>query len=201
MTKPNRTWETSRLVARPAAVADAQVIFDDYGRDPEVARYMAWRPHRRVDDTVEFLRRCERVWADGSAYPWSLWMKDGDVFAGLLEIRVHATTVDLGYALVRRWWRQGLMSEALTSVVHWALAQPDIYRVWATCDVENVASARVLERVGMQREGVLRRWLRHPNVSDEPRDCFCYSIVKTAVGSRPDDPQRANDNDPTGVRE
>ena len=70
------------------------------------------------------------------------------------------------------------MNEALKSVVEWALAQPEIYRVWATCDVDNVASARVLERAGMGREGVLRRWLVHPNLSDEPRDCLCYSIVK-----------------------
>jgi len=53
-----------------------------------------------------------------------------------------------------------------------------IYRVWATCDVDNVASARLLERVGMEREGVLRRWLVHPNLSEAPRDCLCYSIVK-----------------------
>jgi RimJ/RimL family protein N-acetyltransferase len=70
------------------------------------------------------------------------------------------------------------MSEVLTSVVQWALGQPGIYRVWATCDVDNVASARVLERVGMEREGVLRRWLVHPNVGEEPRDCICYSIVR-----------------------
>jgi RimJ/RimL family protein N-acetyltransferase len=70
------------------------------------------------------------------------------------------------------------MTEAVMSVTHWALAQPEIYRVWATCDVENVASARLLERVGMQREGVLHRWLLHPNVSNTPRDCFCYAIVK-----------------------
>ena len=70
------------------------------------------------------------------------------------------------------------MSEALQSVVTWALAQPEIFRVWATCDVENVASAKVLERVGMAREGVLRRWIVHPNLSDRPRDALCYAIVK-----------------------
>ena len=86
--------------------------------------------------------------------------------------------VDLGYALSRRCWGQGLMSEALASVVQWALAQPEIFRVWATCDLDNAASARVLERVGMEREGVLRRWLVHPNLSDAPRDALCYSIVK-----------------------
>src|SRR5437667_8436856 len=73
---------------------------------------------------------------------------------------------------------QGLMGEAVTAMVEWALAQPMIYRVWAICDVDNVASARLFERVGMEREGVLRRWLVHPNLSEAPRDCLCYSIVK-----------------------
>jgi RimJ/RimL family protein N-acetyltransferase len=159
-------------------VADAHVVFDEYARDPAVARYMTWRPHQSPGETFEFLHRCERVWADGSAFTWTLWLKDSGAFAGLMEIRVHGSTVDLGYALAKRWWRQGLMSEALTWVIGWALAQPEIYRVWATCDVDNVASARVLECVGMEREGRLRRWLVHPNLSDEPRDSFCYSIVK-----------------------
>ena len=178
MTTPERAWETTRLRAKPATIAEAQVVFEDYGSDPAVAKYVTWKPHRSVDDTREFLRRCERVWADGSAFPWTLWAKDGGAFVGLIEIRVHATAVDLRYGLARRWWRQGLMSEALTSVVQWAFGQPGIYRVWATCDVDNLASARVLERVGMEREGVLRRWLVHPNVSEEPRDCLCYSIVR-----------------------
>jgi RimJ/RimL family protein N-acetyltransferase len=139
---------------------------------------MTWRPHSSVEETLEFLRRCEHVWVDGSAFPWSLWVKGTGEFAGLLEIRVCRSAVDLGYALSRRWWRQGLMSEALQAVVQWALEQTEIYRVWATCDVENIASARVLERVGMEREGVLRRWVVHPNLSEVPRDCLCYSVVK-----------------------
>jgi ribosomal-protein-alanine N-acetyltransferase len=179
MVRPEEHWETARLRARPAAVVDAQELFDGYAADPEVARYMIWRPHRDAGETVAFLRRCETAWDEGSAFPWTLWTKDGTGFAGMLEARVHGHSIDVGYALCRRLWRQGLMSEALGSFVRWAIAQPEIYRVWATCDVENVASARLLERVGMQQEGVLRRWIVHPNVSDVPRDALCYSIVKT----------------------
>jgi RimJ/RimL family protein N-acetyltransferase len=171
-------WETERLKARPAAAADAQVMFEEYGRDPAVAKYMTWRPHRSVGDTLVFLRNCEKGWLEGTSFPWALWSKADGGFVGLVEARVSGATVTVGYALVRSRWRQGLMTEALTVVVDWALAQPDIYRVWATCDVDNLASARVLERVGMRREGILRRWLLHPNISDQPRDCFCYSIVK-----------------------
>jgi len=179
MAIPDLKWATDRILARPPTSGDAQVVFENYASDPEVAKYMTWRPHRDVAETLEFLKRCEHVWVDGSAFPWSLWLKNTGEFVGFCEIRVHTGAVDVGYALSQRWWRHGLMSEALRSVVQWALTQSDIYRVWATCDVENLASARVLERVGMEREGVLRRWLVHPNISDTPRDCFCYSIVKT----------------------
>jgi RimJ/RimL family protein N-acetyltransferase len=71
-----------------------------------------------------------------------------------------------------------VVSEAVTAIVAWALARPGIHRVWATCDIENEAPARLLERVGMQREGVRRRWQIHPNLAATPRDCYCYAIVK-----------------------
>jgi len=180
MVRPEETWETDRLLVRPAACADAQELFDGYACDPEVAKYMIWRPHRDIGETLAFLRRCEAAWTDGSAFPWTLRLKDGGAFVGMLETRIRETSADVGYAVSRRFWRQGLMSEALGTFVAWALRQPEIHRVWATCDMENVASAGVLERVGMQKEGVLRRWLVHPNVSGTPRDSFCYSIVKGA---------------------
>jgi RimJ/RimL family protein N-acetyltransferase len=176
--RPDPNWETARLAARPAAVVDAPIVFEYYARDPDVARYMTWRPHRHLDETVEFLRRCEAVWEDGSAYPWGLWLKEDGAFAGMLEIRVKPPAVDLGYALCRRWWGRGLMTEALQPIVRWAIGRPEIFRVWAVCDAENLASARVLERVGMECEGVLRQWLVHPNISERPRDCRCYSIVR-----------------------
>ena len=70
------------------------------------------------------------------------------------------------------------MTEAVRAVVEWALSQPGIYRVWAVCDVDNAASAKVLEKVGMRCEGILRRWVIHPNIDAAPRDCYCYAIIK-----------------------
>ena len=66
--------------------------------------------------------------------------------------------------------------------MHWAinhaLPHPVIYRTEAACDVMNVASARVVEKAGMSQGALLRRYLFHPNVSDEPRDAFLYSKVR-----------------------
>jgi [ribosomal protein S5]-alanine N-acetyltransferase len=59
-----------------------------------------------------------------------------------------------------------------------ALSQPDTWRIGDVCDVENQVSARVMEKTGFLREGVLSRWSVHPNISDEPRDCVSFAKVK-----------------------
>jgi RimJ/RimL family protein N-acetyltransferase len=182
MCDPPTNWETQRLLLRPATHADAPLAFASYTSDAKVPRYMTWRPHTTVAETEHFLRRCEEVWEKRTAFPWSLWLKSDHSYAGMLEARIKGHAVDIGYVLARRLWRQGLMKEAVGGLVQWALAQPEIFRVWAVCDVDNVASARLLESVGMQREGTLRRWISHPNVSDSPRDCLCYAAVKPGHG-------------------
>jgi [ribosomal protein S5]-alanine N-acetyltransferase len=70
------------------------------------------------------------------------------------------------------------MTEALSEVAGWAMRQHDIRRIGAVCDVDNPASARVMEKAGLAREGILRRWLVHPNISPEPRDCFSYALTR-----------------------
>lgn len=70
------------------------------------------------------------------------------------------------------------MTEALSTVVDWALTQPDVWRASAFCDVEHVASARVMEKAGLTFEGVLRRYFIHPQISPEPRDCKLYAKVR-----------------------
>lgn len=67
---------------------------------------------------------------------------------GMIEARMDGHRVELGYVLARAFWGNGYMPEAAEAIVTWALNQPEIYRVWAVCNTENTASARVLEKVG-----------------------------------------------------
>mgnify|MGYP001801538475 CR=1 FL=1 len=96
----------------------------------------------------------------------------------MIHAQVSARGVSYGYVLRRQARGPGFASEALRKLVEHAMADPHIYRTFAFCDVENLASTRVMEKVGMQREGVLRRYFVHPNTSDEPRDCFIYARVR-----------------------
>ncbi len=176
--RPPESLETPRLLLRRPTPEDADVIFETYAQDPEVTRHLHWRPHRSLDDTREFLRRCEESWQSGSAFPWVITRREDHQLIGGIEVRIDGHRADLGYVLAPSHWGQGYATEATRAVVEWALAQPALFRVWAFCDIANPASARVLEKAGMRREGILRRWGPPTGASPEPVDCFCYAAVK-----------------------
>ncbi|MFQ5681822.1 MAG: GNAT family N-acetyltransferase [Candidatus Binatia bacterium] len=175
---PPEVIKTKRLQLRRPVMEDAKPIFQRYAQDAEVTRYLGWRPHQTLATTWDFLHRCRTWWEHGTAFSWVILRQDDKQPLGMIELRIEGHRATVGYALARTAWNQGFATEAAQAIVEWALAQPSIYRVWAFCDVENKASARVLEKVGMRREGVLRRWMIHPNCSSEPRDCYCYALTK-----------------------
>ena len=176
--KPPESIETARLILRRPVLEDAPSIFERYARDPEVTRYLPWRPHESIERTEDFLRRCRDFWERNEAFPWAIVLNAETQPIGMIDLRPQGTRVEIGYVLARPFWGRGYMTEAARALVEWALSRPDVWRVWAVSDVENTASAKVLERVGMRREGILRRWIIHPNISVEPRDCYCYAITK-----------------------
>jgi RimJ/RimL family protein N-acetyltransferase len=169
---------TERLTLRVPCHSDAAAIFRAYAGDAQVARFVRWRPHTSVEETEQYVAGCVAAWDGGSRFPWAIELREGGGPVGMVELRVDGFKAEVGYVLARPFWGRGLATEAVRPVVAWALAEPSIYRVWAVCDAENLASARVLEKAGMTREGLLRRYSLHPNVSDEPRDSFCYAAVK-----------------------
>jgi len=168
---------TERLVLRKPVLKDARPIYDGYARDPEVIRYLAFRGSQTMDDVEQFIERALRGWDAGTILTWAITLKAERTLIGMIDVRLESHA-NVGYVLAREYWNRGHMTEALRAVVQWAIAQPEIFRLWAVCDVENVASARVMEKAGMEREGILRRWMILPNRSDMPRDCYCYSIVR-----------------------
>ena len=177
MTPPERI-ETHRLILRRPVLEDAGPIFEGYAHDAEVTRYLTWRPHQNIEQTKEFLRRCHDFWERRAAFPWAIIRAGETRPIGMIDLRPQGSRSEIGYVLARPFWGQGYMTEAAQALVEWALSQRETYRVWAVCDVENVNSAKVLERVGMRREGILRRWIVHPNIDAVPRDCYCYAIAK-----------------------
>ena len=171
-------FRTARLFLRPIAMADAAQIYAAYARNPEVTRFLIWRPDRTRRHLEAYIRSCVET-PPHRARTYVMQGRKDSVIRGGLDLRqADRHRLEFGYVLARAWWGQGLMTEALTEIVRWGLSQPAIFRIGAVCDVENVGSARVMEKSGLVCEGLLRRYLIHPSMGSEPRDCLSYARVR-----------------------
>ena len=178
MEKIPKNIETDRLRLRLPRLDDAEAIFLKYAQDLEVTKYLIWAPHSSIAQTKEFIQSCVQRVADGDTFPRVIEIKSNHELIGMIDLRIVKHRADFGYVVAQDYWGEGYATEALKAVVSYALSLESIFRVWAVCDVENIASARVMEKAGLEKEGVLRNYIIHPGISHEPRDCFCYSIVK-----------------------
>jgi [ribosomal protein S5]-alanine N-acetyltransferase len=166
---------TARLALRRPVEADAGSIFRAYTQDPEVCRFMIWKPHACESVTREFIASCIESWQAGTRRPYSITEQGSDNAIGMLEARVLGPTVDIGYVLARAHWGKGYMPEAIRAFASVALANSGIFRVQASCDTENIPSQRALMKAGFAREARLERYTVHPNLSSEPRACFMFA--------------------------
>ena len=178
MRPPPEVIGTDRLVLRRAKLDDSVAAYE-YSRDPDVARYMDWVPHPNLRSAVARVEGAAARWESGDEYSWVITVRPADLAVGSVGCRVRDHAIDMGYVLARSCWGHGYATEAAQAVFAWAVSCEDVFRIWATCDVDNVASVRVLEKIGMSREGVLRRWAIRPNLAPGvPRDAFVYSWVR-----------------------
>jgi len=174
---PPEKIRTERLLLRKIIEEDAGSIFAPLIRDEDVTKYLPWKPLMPIEDIREFVLQRVEDWQDEIEYNWIICLSTGRPI-GCINLEVFKYRAMTGFMLEKTAWNQGYATEALQAVLKWARVQPEIYRVWAYCDIDNRASARVLEKAGMEREGILHRWRIHPNVSSIPRDCYSYACYK-----------------------
>jgi len=177
MNRPPDTFETKSLIGRRSRMEEASAMLGGYAADPEVIRYLTWTDHPSIESITEYLKKAAAEWESGTSFRYELRLRSGEGSVGAIRLKPEKTSVLLSYVLARPFWGRGLMAEALQFAVDWALAQPEIIRAYAFCDVDHLASIRVMEKVGMTREGILRRRQVFPNLGPEPRDCIVLSKV------------------------
>lgn len=168
--------ETARLVLRRPTADDVDAILSRYAQDPEVTKYLGWKQHASADDTRAFLAWSDAQWQQWPAGPLLAFARDGGALLGAtglaFETPLRAST---GFAFAKDSWGKGYATEALSAMAKLAKSL-GVRRLYALCHPDHKASAKVLERCGFEREGLLRRHMPFPNLGgDEPADVLCYS--------------------------
>lgn len=168
------TAQLGRFVVRDVNPWEVAGVFALTG-DPDVTRYLGFRTHETVQQTAALIEQYR-----SSPTKWQVVCDAADPTDVLgivgFEVRGHQAIVTIMFRKGEK--ARGAGREFSKPFVQWIFTHPQIWRVSAYCHVDNVPVQRVLERMGAEREGRLRRFDFFPNVSDEPQDVYVYSIVR-----------------------
>lgn len=150
--------QTKRLCLRRFAAGDAPAVYAHYGSDPQVNRYVSWAPGRTPAGADTFVKtHLARYDTDPAFYGWAIALA-GKVIGsiGLFNVNDAAQSAELGYSIGSTWWGKGLATEAASAVLTYAFNEVGFRRIFATYHVDNAASGRVLQKIGMHREGMIK---------------------------------------------
>ena len=145
-------------------VPDLRAIFSD----ADVVRFMSIPQLTSEAATLRFLDQIHDGFRAGTLYQWGIELEQRIVgTCTLAEIDRTNRRAEIGFALARAFWGRGLVLRAVPSVFQFAFERLDLRRIEADADPRNAASIRVLERLGFQREGLLReRYIQLGEVQD-----------------------------------
>lgn len=152
--------ETDRLILRETRLEDAPELFVNYS-DMEVMRQMGGGLHTRLEETVDMIRRYHGWYSHKVLIRWGIELKGGNGkllgTVGFQEFDYDAKKAELGYELNKKYWGQGIMSEALLRILHYGFDVLDLQRAEAGTDGINERSHKLLKRLGFTQEACLRR--------------------------------------------
>lgn len=166
-----------QLRLRRSRVHDAAALFV-IAHDPEVMRYVDWPAQMAQGEAWAFLDASAQRWRDGSEFHWMIESLDAAGVLGCIACRPRGHAVDFGVLLSRTAWGHGHATEAAGLLVGWLKTRPAVHRLWALTDAEHHRAGAMLGRVGLQREGLLRRATVRPNLSPLPRDSVVWGLAR-----------------------
>jgi [ribosomal protein S5]-alanine N-acetyltransferase len=169
--------ETHRLLMRDFIEADWQVVFA-YQSDPLYLLYNNWT-HRTQKDVCEFIEMFigQQKEQPRTKFQLAIILKEENQLIGNCGIRVNDPEMreaNIGYELNTQYWGQGYATEAAQAILKFGFEELKMHRIWSWCVVQNVASVKVLEKIGMRCEGHLRE---KELIKGRWYDNFLYAIL------------------------
>jgi RimJ/RimL family protein N-acetyltransferase len=167
--------KSERLVLRELLDSDFEAVHA-YAADLDVVRYMEWGPNSEAE-TRQFLGCAQSHASKNPRIVFELAVVDTqtDRLIGSIGLHTKGTQAMLGFCFSRSAWGQGYATEAARLLVDFGFRSLGVHRIWAESDPENAASLRVLEKLGMRREGHFRHDCQ---VRGEWRDTVVYAILE-----------------------
>ena len=167
---------TSRLLLRKIQMTDAEDLFE-YGSTEAVTRNVTWYPYQKLKDAKKFIGHVHAFYEAGKPAQWAIEHKETGKMIGTVafgNVKKEHFTAEIAYALSHDYWGKGYTTEAVKEMLRIGFEELDFIRIAAQCLPENIASERVMQKVGMTYEGTLRKVAY---IKGKNRDLKTYSIL------------------------
>ncbi|WP_077804813.1 GNAT family N-acetyltransferase [Streptococcus mitis] len=145
--------QTNRLILRRFVESDAEDMFQNWASSAENLTYVTWNSHPDVENTRNSIRNWVASYANPNYYKWAIYLKEnpeqviGDI--SIVKIDEDDSSCEIGYVLGKVYWGNGIMTEALKSVLDFCFTQACFQKVKARYTSLNPASGHVMDKTGM----------------------------------------------------
>jgi ribosomal-protein-alanine N-acetyltransferase len=173
---PFPVLSTPRLILRALRPTDLDDLYE-YASDPQIDRYVPWEHYKNIEEARKNLNEFLEEYEKDGLGAWGIEHRADRKLIGIINTSIpHRINrrVEMGYTISRAYWGQGYATEAVKTLIEFGFEKMDLLRIEAVVLPEHLASARVLEKSGMQYEGVLHSYQVWRN---NPCDLCMYAIV------------------------
>ncbi len=151
--------EGPRIILRPPVLSDTDII-NAHVQVPDICRYTFISRLSTIESTREYIRNTRKWWRSGRNQHFAIVWKNPQCVIGMIGLSAidHKNrNAELGYWLAKKYWGQGLTPEAIRLILDYSFKDLKLRRIYAHVMHPNKPSIRVMEKIGFQREGYLRK--------------------------------------------
>ena len=154
------TLETERLVLRRFTIEDAEAMYRNWASDDGVTKFLTWPTHADVSVSEGVIDSWLPLYQNPSHYSWAIVLKKLEEPIGSIGVAVQREDLEMvhiGYCIGRKWWNQGITSEALKELLRYFFEEVGVNRVESRHDPRNPNSGKVMQKCGLKYEGTMRQ--------------------------------------------
>ncbi|MEH2180963.1 GNAT family N-acetyltransferase [Nostoc sp.] len=151
--------ETDRLLLRETTLQDAEAIFAVFS-DPSVTQFHDLDTFTSIKQAIAVIGRRAKRFEEGEGIRWGIIHKQDNVLIGSCGFTWNPQehSAEVGYELASTFWRQGIMTEAVSTILQFGFQKMGLRFVVAQVMLENIASKKLLEKLGFHSQGVLKQY-------------------------------------------
>lgn len=166
--------ETPRLLLRKLSLADADDLFYVFS-DEETTNYVPREKHADKMVTINHIENLIKRMNEGISFVWSVIDKIDNRVIGTANLYFKQDrAASIGAVISSERWGKGIATEALKEIIDFGFNKMKLIRIEGKCELNNIASEKVLKKLGMTYEGTLRKEVI---IKDIPRDAKIYSVL------------------------